>query len=41
MGKIETIELDGLRTKPSGGRKPVLDAEKDLPSVKAAVAANH
>ena len=32
--------IDGLRTKPGRGRKPVLDAEKDLPSVKAAVAAN-
>jgi transposase len=31
--------IDGLRTKPGRGRKPVLDAEQDLPRVKAAVAA--
>src|SRR5215208_3022037 len=32
--------IEGLRTKPGRGRKPVLDADEDLPRVKAAVAAN-
>lgn len=32
--------IEGLRTKPGRGRKPPLNAEKDLESVKAAVAAN-
>jgi transposase len=32
--------IDGLRTKPGRGRKPILDAEKDLQPVKAAVKAN-
>ena len=32
--------IDGLRTKPGRGRKPILDAEKDLAQVKAAVKAN-
>ena len=36
--KAEGIE--GLRTKPGRGRKPILDAETDLQRVKAAVKAN-
>lgn len=32
--------VEGLRTKPGRGRKPILDGEKDLPRVKAAVQAN-
>ncbi len=36
----ETEEIEGLLTKPGRGRKQVLDAEKDLQSVKAAVTAN-
>ena len=32
--------VEGLHTKPGRGRKPILDAEKDLPQVKAAVTAN-
>ena len=40
LQRFETEGVEGLRTKPGRGRKPVLDAEKDLASVKAAVAAN-
>src|ERR671933_205122 len=40
LKRYEAEGIEGLRTKPGRGRKPVLDAEKDLPSVKAAVAAN-
>src|SRR5215216_629341 len=40
LKRYETEGIGGLRTRPGRGRKPVLDAEKDLPSVKAAVAAN-
>jgi len=40
LKRYESEGIDGLRTKPGRGRKPVLDAEKDLPSVKAAVVAN-
>ena len=40
LKRYESEGIEGLRTKPGRGRKPVLDAEKDLPSVKAAVAAN-
>ncbi len=40
LKRYEDEGIEGLRTKPGRGRKPVLDAEKDLPSVKAAVAAN-
>jgi transposase len=40
LKRYEAEGIDGLRTKPGRGRKPVLDSEKDLPSVKAAVAAN-
>lgn len=40
LKRYEVEGIDGLRTKPGRGRKPVLDAEKDLRSVRAAVAAN-
>jgi transposase len=40
LKRYESEGIDGLRTRPGRGRKPVLDAERDLPSVKAAVAAN-
>jgi len=40
LKRYEAEGIGGLRTKPGRGRKPVLDAEKDLPSVKAAVAAS-
>jgi hypothetical protein len=40
LKRYESEGIEGLRTRPGRGRKPVLDAEKDLPSVKAAVAAN-
>ena len=40
LKRYESEGIDGLRTKPGRGRKPLLDSEKDLPSVKAAVAAN-
>lgn len=40
LQRYELEGIEGLRTKPGRGRKPVLDAEQDLPSVKAAVAAN-
>jgi transposase len=40
LKRYESEDIEGLRTKPGRGRKPVLDAEKDLESVKAAVAAN-
>jgi transposase len=40
LKRYESEGIDGLRTRPGRGRKPVLDSEKDLPSVKAAVAAN-
>ncbi|MET0650392.1 MAG: helix-turn-helix domain-containing protein [Pyrinomonadaceae bacterium] len=40
LKRYEAEGIGGLRTRPGRGRKPVLDAEKDLPSVKAAVAAN-
>lgn len=40
LKRYESEGIEGLRTKPGRGRKPVLDAEQDLESVKAAVAAN-
>lgn len=40
LKRYELEGIDGLRTKPGRGRKPLLDAEKDLPSVLAAVVAN-
>jgi transposase len=40
LKRYESEGIEGLRTKPGRGRKPVLDAEQDLPRVKAAVAAN-
>jgi transposase len=40
LKRYESEGIDGLRTRPGRGRKPVLDADEDLPRVKAAVAAN-
>jgi transposase len=40
LKRSESEGIEGLRTRPGRGRKPVVDAEKELPSVKAAVAAN-
>jgi transposase len=40
LKRYEAEGIEGLRTRPGRGRKPVLDAEEDLPRVKAAVAAN-
>jgi transposase len=40
LKRYESEGIEGLRTKPGRGRKPILDVESDLPSVKAAVAAN-
>ena len=40
LKRYEAEGIEGLRTRPGRGRKPVLDAEQDLESVKAAVAAN-
>jgi transposase len=40
LKRYEAEGIEGLRTRPGRGRKPILDAEQDLRSVKAAVAAN-
>lgn len=40
LKRYEAEGIDGLRTKPGRGRKPILDAEKDLHKVKEAVKAN-
>ena len=40
LKRFEVEGLEGLRTKPGRGRKPILDTEQDLPRVKAAVQAN-
>lgn len=40
LKRYESEGIEGLRTKPGRGRKPLLDAEKDLESITAAVAAN-
>jgi transposase len=40
LKRFELEGITGLLTKPGRGRKPILDAEKDLPGVRAAVAAN-
>jgi transposase len=40
LKRHEAEGIEGLRARPGRGRKPLLDAEKDLESVKAAVAAN-
>jgi transposase len=37
LKRFEVEGIDGLRTKPGRGRKPILDAEKDLQLVKQAV----
>ena len=40
LKRFEAEGVAGLRTKPGRGRKPILDAEKDLATVKAAVQAH-
>jgi transposase len=40
LKRYEAEGIEGLRTKPGRGRKPILDAEKDLQRVKQAVKAN-
>ncbi len=40
LRRFELEGVAGLRTKPGRGRKPILDAEKDLARVKEAVQAN-
>lgn len=40
LRRYQAVGIDGLRTKPGRGRKPILDAAEDLPKVKAAVQAN-
>ncbi len=40
LKRFEDEGVEGLRTKPGRGRKPILDAEGDLQRVKAAVKAN-
>ena len=40
LKRFEAEGIEGLRTKPGRGRKPILDAESDLQRVKAAVTAN-
>ena len=40
LKRFEMEGIAGLETKPGRGRKPILDSDKDLARVKAAVAAN-
>ena len=40
LKRYESEGIEGLRTKPGRGRKPILDDEKDLSKVKQAVIAN-
>ena len=40
LKRFEVEGIEGLHTKPGRGRKPILDAEKDLQRVKQAVQAN-
>ena len=40
LKRYEAEGIEGLRTKPGRGRRPILDAETDLQQVKAAVAAH-
>ena len=40
LKRFEAEGIEGLHTKPGRGRKPILDAEKDLQRVKEAVQAN-
>jgi transposase len=40
LKRFEVEGIEGLRTKPGRGRKPILDTEKDLQRVKEAVQAN-
>lgn len=37
LNRYEAEGLEGLKTKPGGGRKPILDTEKDAESVRQAV----
>jgi transposase len=40
LKRFEAEGIEGLRTKPGRGRKPILDTKQDLQRVKAAVTAN-
>ena len=40
LKRFEAEGIEGLRTKPGRGRKPILDAEKDLARVKESVQAH-
>lgn len=40
LKRYEAEGIEGLKTKPGRGRKPILDAEEDLAAVKQAVQAN-
>lgn len=40
LKRYEGEGIEGLKTKPGRGRKPILDAEEDLMAVKKAVSAN-
>ncbi len=40
LKRFEVEGVEGLRTRPGRGRKPILDAERDLQKVRAAVQAN-
>jgi transposase len=40
LKRFELEGIEGLRTKPGRGRKPILDGDKDLQRVKEAVQAN-
>ena len=40
LKRYEAEGMEGLGTRPGRGRKPILDAEKDLAGVKAAVQAD-
>jgi len=37
LSRYEQEGIDGLKTRPGRGRKPILDSEKDLPVVRQAV----
>jgi transposase len=40
LKRYEAEGIEGLKTKPGRGRKPILDAESDLQKIKQAVTAN-
>jgi transposase len=40
LKRYEAEGIEGLKTKPGRGRKPILDAESDLQKIKQAVIAN-